>query len=229
MKKHFLRKEIVDFLLNNNPLAIKLIAQGTVHNKNLFQLRDELKKNIFNDDDIEKYLKTRRYQYWKTKSLYHSIKYSYDKLNDKEKLAFELMSLFPDGIHYENFKLFSKQNSSKTGISDREIISLNNKSLLENSNGFLKLQSIINRFSDFHFKKRDPEVLTSYYTACYAFNQFFLNLFGSSRHFKNSSGLILHDQNLNNYLKCVDFIELVDVSKSEKLDFIDDVSIVLDL
>ncbi|MBC7862965.1 MAG: hypothetical protein IAF38_08310 [Bacteroidia bacterium] len=101
---------------------------------------------------------------------------------------------------------------------------MDEKSLLENSNGFLKLQSIINRFSGFQFEKREPLVKRKYYTACFGYNKFFSDLFSSGKHFKSSSGLILHDQNLNNYLKCIESIHFVDETAESIIDFIDDVA-----
>lgn len=220
-----LKNEIIDELLNNNPLAIKLIAKGTLSSKRLTDLRDELKSNLFLNEEIEKiFEKPEDINIEKSKSLYYSIKYSYDKLNEKEKLAFELLSIFPDGIHFENFKFFSKKTESKFQIGDAEIKGLDEKSLLENSGGFLKLQSIINRFSNYQFKKRDEAVIKNYYTSCYKYNSFFHDLFSSGKHFKPSKGLVLHDQNLNNYLKCLENLNYIDETKEKLIDFIDSIA-----
>ena len=217
----FLRNEIVDVLLNNNPLAIKLIAKGTLPSKDLHQLKKELKEDIFNGEDIHKIFENPEdINIEKSKSLYYSIKYSYDKLNEKEKLAFEILSLFPDGIHHENLKQFSKNKSSKSPIGNIEIKSLYDKSLLDDTNGFLKLQSIINKFSDSQFKKRDLKIRKEYHTECYNFNSFFNRLYNDERYFQSGTSLRLHDGNTNNYLKCIEFLDLVDEKKEVLLEFV---------
>ncbi|MCX6232666.1 MAG: NB-ARC domain-containing protein [Bacteroidetes bacterium] len=221
----FLRKEIIDELLNNNPLAIKLIAKGTLPSKDLSKLRDELKDDIFSNEDIEKiFEKPEDINIEKSKSLYYSIKYSYDKLSAKEKLTFEILSLFPDGIHCDNLKLFSKNKSTNTTIGNIEIKSLLDKSLLEDSNGFLKLQPIINRFSDAQFKKNKLDILEEYYTECYNYNSFFNELYNRNTDFKSSFTLRLHDNITNNYLKCLEFIDLVNDKKENLIAFIENIS-----
>jgi len=219
-EEEILRYEIIESLLNNNPLAIKIISKGIPKSKDLELLKNELKENIFQNENINKiFEKPEDINIEKSSSLFYSIKYGFDKLNDKEKFAFELLSLFPDGIHIENLKKFAKQKKDSTRITDKEIKALDDKSLLENSGGFLKLQSIINRFSSYQFSQRLEEEKQKYYTLCFEYNFFFLNVLDQI--FTTSDSLQIHDDNINNYLKCIDFIEFVSKPNSEKLDYID--------
>ncbi|PCE63774.1 SIR2 family protein [Sediminicola luteus] len=215
-----LRYEIIENLLNNNPLAIKIISKGIPKSKNLELLKNELKDNIFQNENINKiFEKPEDINIEKSSSLFYSIKYGFDKLNEKERFAFELLSLFPDGIHIENLKKFAKQKKDATKITDKEIKALDDKSLLENSRGFLKLQSILNRFSSYQFDRRLEKDKKKYYTLCFEYNSFFLNVLDQI--LTTSDSLQIHDDNINNYLKCIDFIEFVDKPNSEKLDYID--------
>ena len=223
-EEDILRYEIIEDLLNNNPLAIKIISKGIPNSKDLELLKNELKENIFKNENINKIFENPEdINIEKSSSLFYSIKYGFDKLNDREKFAFELLSLFPDGIHVENLKKFAKQNKDSIKITDKEIKSLDDKSLLENSRGFLKLQSIINRFSSFQFKQRSEETRIKYYTLCFDYNFFFLNVMDEI--FSTSNSIQIHEDNINNYLKCIDFIEFVDKPNSEKLDYIDSLAL----
>lgn len=219
-EEDILRYEITENLLNNNPLAIKIISKGIPKSKNLKLLKNELKDNIFQNENINKiFEKPEDINIEKSSSLFYSIKYGFDKLNDIEKFAFELLSLFPDGIHIENLKKFAKQNKESTRITDKEIKALDDKSLLENSGGFLKLQSIINRFASYQFNQRLEDDKKKFYTLCFDYNFFFLNVLDQI--LTTSDSLQIHDDNINNYLKCIDFIGFVDKSNYDKLDFID--------
>lgn len=223
-EEKILKEQIVEKILNNNPLAIKLIAKGLVNAKDLFQLKEELEENIFKDEDLGNiFEKPEDYNIEKSVSLYQSINYSYQRLTENEKLTFELLSLFPDGIHLENFKKFIKQaKNKKLSIGEKEIKSLDNKSLLENSNAFLKLQSIISRFADYQFMQKEEHLKKDFFTVAYSYNRFFLEILDSNLISRNLA-LKIQDANTNNYLKIIDNIELVDVAKEEKLLFIDDV------
>lgn len=222
-EEKILKEQIVEKILNNNPLAIKLIAKGLVNSKNLFQLKEELEENIFKDEDLDKiFEKPEDYNIEKSDSLYQSINYSYQRLTEKEKLTFELLSLFPDGIHLENFKKFIKEaKNKKLSIGEKEIKSLDNKSLLENSNAFLKLQSIISRFADYQFMQKEEHLKKDFFTTAFEYNRFFLKILASNLISRNLA-LKIQDENTNNYLKIIDNIELVDATKEEKLIFIND-------
>lgn len=221
-----LRNDIVENLLNNNPLAIKLIAKGLPPNKDLDVLRRELEGNIFKYDDIERiFERPEDINIEKSNSLFHSINYSYQRLSETEKFAFEILSIFPDGIHLENLKKFSNgQKKTKYRIDDKEIKSLDNKSLLENRNNHLRLQSIISRFAEHQFNKREHEIKVELFTLAFEYNKFILSFLSSDRYFKSDSSLRLLDQHSNNLLKVIEFIELSDTDKVDKIDFIDDAS-----
>lgn len=223
-EEKILREQIVEKILNNNPLAIKLIAKGLVNSKDLFQLKEELEEKIFDDEDLEKIFENPEdSNIEKSNSLYQSINYSYLSLTDKEKLTFELLSLFPDGIHFENFKKFIIQSkTNKLSIGDKEIKSLDNKSLLENTNAFLKLQSIISRFADYQFSQKTESEKMIYFTVACDYNNFFLNLL-SSNLIGHNMALRINDENTNNYLKIIDNLELVNINKEEKLIFVNNV------
>lgn len=223
-EEKILKEQIVEKILNNNPLAIKLIAKGLVKSKDLFQLKEELEEDIFKDEDLDKiFEKPEDSNIEKSVSLYQSINYSYQRLSEKEKLTFELLSLFPDGIHLENFKRFIKQSKNKKlGIGEKEIKSLDNKSLLENSNAFLKLQSIISRFADYQFMQKDEHLKQDFFTIALHYNQFFIDILDSNQ-IKSNLALKIQDENTNNYLKIIDHIELVDATVEVKLLFLNEV------
>lgn len=224
-EESILRREIVEKLLNNNPLAIKLISKGLVSHKNILTLQKELEADIFKFGNIELIFEGNEdINIEKSHSLYHSVNYSYQKLTEKEKIAFELLSLFPDGIHLENFKLFSKTLIGKSIIEDKDIKELDNKSLLENSNGRLKLQSIINRFAEHQFQKRDDSYKLSCYENIFGYNSYFADLY-SNRILRNTSrALKIQDANMNNYLKSLSTFPLLNISVERKLNYIDDIN-----
>jgi hypothetical protein len=167
----FVRRKILEPLLNNNPLAIKLICDGMPSGTCLKGLKKELEDDFFGkvkeedltlmfDDEIDANIN-------RQESLYVSILYSYGTLNNSQKSAFESFSLFPDGIDLQAFKLLVAENKKndrnhdahkfKKPISDKDITVLSNKSLVESYNGFYTLQSVIQRFSRFRFDQSTPE------------------------------------------------------------------------
>jgi hypothetical protein len=223
-----LRQEIIENLLNNNPLAIKLIAKGLPPSKSMKALKDELEENIFREENIQEiFERPEDLNIERSNSLYHSINYSYQLLNTEEKLTFEILSLFPDGIPLESFKAFIKASRNlKTKIGDKEIKALDDKSLLENSNKFLKLQSIISRFSEFQFKNRELGLKKTLYTTALGYNHFLVRLLMDRKRFKITSSIKLLDSNTNNYLKSLQFLDSCDVQLVDKLDFIDDISFI---
>ncbi|WP_022942814.1 SIR2 family protein [Psychromonas hadalis] len=142
------RDELIDKLLDRNPLAIKILADNTPHNKNISVLIDELENDLFNkisEEDLKLFDNATDVHIDRKKSIYGSILYSYKMLSESEKEAFEKLSLFPDGIDLENFKRLTLGGNKKAIFSDRVIKSLQNKSLLESNNTQIKLQSIVAR------------------------------------------------------------------------------------
>lgn len=213
----FLRIEILENMLNNNPLAIKLVTKNLPKNKNLKILKEELDNSFFNiaTEDIEKMFQNESdTNIERTKSLFNSINYSYSRLNDKEQLALELLSLFPDGMHIENFKTFynKKEENDKSNkktmkkkienFSDSDLKSLEDKSIIINSNQRVNLQSIIGRFADFKLNLRNLSEKNSYYKKAYSYNKYVLELIHDNR-LHDSMCAHIFDNNKNNFLKCL--------------------------
>lgn len=166
----FARRRILEPLLNNNPLAIKLICDGMPKGKSLKELQQELEDDFFGkvkeedlilmfDDEVDANIN-------RQESLYVSILYSYKTLSDTQKRTFESFSLFPDGIDLETFKHMIAQSKGnnrneevhklKKPVSDKDISVLTNKSLVEVYNSYYTLQSVIQRFSCFQFEQHTP-------------------------------------------------------------------------
>lgn len=168
-----LREEILEDLLANNPLAIKLVTSSRPV-MSIEQLRDQIKEHFFesiNEEYSDVFKNNADLNIERTKSIFQSINYSYTSLNTKQKLAFELLSLFPDGINLTDFKKCFQKSKSSNQITDTEIKQLENKSLLENYNGVLQLQPIIRRFADYQFNKhkenRQKYCIDAYSYCCY--------------------------------------------------------------
>ncbi|KLE08368.1 NB-ARC domain-containing protein [Aliarcobacter butzleri] len=231
----FLRTEILENMLNNNPLAIKLVTSNLPKNKNLQNLKDELDNNFFDitSKDIENmFEKESDLNIERTKSLFNSINYSYSRLSEKEKLALELLSLFPDGMFIEHFKEFynkkedkdkSNQKTMKKKIenfSDRDLKSLEDKSLIINTNEIINLQSIIGRFADYKFQNRKDEEKNDYYKKAYGYNAFVLSLI-ENYILKSFISSRIFDENKNNFLKCLDYLKYLEINDN-RINFIYD-------
>jgi len=234
----FLRTEILENMLNNNPLAIKLVTSNLPKNKNLESLKNELDNDFFDitSKDIENMFENESdLNIERTKSLFNSINYSYSRLSEKEKLALDLLSLFPDGIHIENFKEFynKKEDNDKSNekmikkkienFSDKNLKSLEDKSLIVNTNERINLQSIIGRFADYKFQNKDNDDKIEYYKKAYGYNAFLLKVIENPKLNKSISSHIF-DDNKNNFLKCLDYISFLGINKNHMF-FIDDLTL----
>ncbi|WP_136607483.1 SIR2 family protein [Paenibacillus dokdonensis] len=226
-----LKEEILDKLLNNNPLAIKLITKNIPKTKSMTQLKNELETNFFTiteagyndifdgkvDANIER-----------SKSLYQSIAYSFNKLLPNEKLLFEILSLFPDGIHMNNIRAFFSQGEYKWDskkVTDKEITALENKSLIEINKGFIELQSILGRFAGHEFLKRSDKEKIDYYQRAFNLNAYLIEMLRSRKEGMDSWHLQVFDQNIGNNLKCLDYLFEFEGDKRKKLDYIDSIDI----
>lgn len=226
-----LKSDIIENLLNKNPLAIRIVTANLPKGKNIRILKKELEEDFFNTlseykDDI--YIKECDENIEKSKSLYQSINYSYKKLNDKEKLAFELLSLFPDGINMENFKNFFKsgsKNLSCNQVKDIDIKSLENKSLVDLINGNISLQSIIRRFADYQFNQREKKDKVLFYKEAFNYNSFFISFINNINKKKSRlTAYEMFDSKINNFLKSISYLDKFEdfqISKMNKLDYID--------
>lgn len=216
-----LREDIIENLLNNNPLAIKIISSPKVlpSHKDMTSLKEELEKDFFakTSEEIENVFGNDvDLNIERKHSVYHSINYSYQKLKTLEKLAFELLHLFPDGIEMSNFKQCFSKRETETRIRDRNISALENKSLIENTQGKVKLQSIIGRFAKYQFSQRQEEEKAKYYMDVYDFNAFVLQ---TGRKFfftkKHSFALALCDKSINNLLYTLEYMTVL-IKMNEK-------------
>ncbi|MBB3113991.1 hypothetical protein FHS18_006107 [Paenibacillus phyllosphaerae] len=221
-----LKDDILSRLLNNNPLAIKITAKNLPKSKNMIALKEELEKDFFNitkdgyedifDERIDANIE-------RSKSLYQSIAYSYYSLTTNEKLLFELLSLFPDGIHMNNIKSFFSQGKYKLDsrrITDRDITSLENKSLIEINRGFIELQSIIGRFAEYQFQKRPEEEKRDFHKRAFDFIGFLIDTISSICEDNQTLGLEIFDQNIENFIKSLDYFTYSVEDQDKKLRYI---------
>lgn len=215
-----IREDVVDRILDKNPLAIKIITACILPSKNIKVLVRELEDDLFNitNQDLDIFDNEFDFNIDRKKSLYGSIFYSYKMLNDLEAKAFEKLSLFPDGIDVENFKkICSKDKLNKNIISDRVLKSLQNKSLVETNKGYIKLQSIVSRFAEHMLNQREDknEFLKS---AC-EYNMFIMDHLISSLHFAEYNDRVIFDSAFstqqNNIFKSILYINIDEVDPSD--------------
>ncbi|KAA8782365.1 hypothetical protein EC604_00700 [Paenibacillus amylolyticus] len=230
-----LKEDILGNLLNNNPLAIKITARNLPKSKNMFILKTDLEEDFFNitkdgyedifDDETDVNIE-------RSKSLYQSIAYSYKRLKVNEKLLFELLCLFPDGIHMNNIKKFFSQTYYKLDskkITDREINSLENKSLIEINKGFIKLQSIIGRFAEHQFLKRSEGEKIDFYKRAFEFMNFQSKMLYKIYEAERAIGLEIFDQNVENFIKSYSYITAFNEDQQNKLEYITTTFLMFDL
>ncbi|MES2851960.1 MAG: SIR2 family protein [Bacteroidota bacterium] len=212
-----LRSEILEDLLNNNPLAIKLVTKSRTRFRHISELRDQIKEHFFeslNEDFSSVFKNKADLNIERTKSIYQSINYSYTTLNNKEKIAFELLSLFPDGISLSNFKKCFEKSTSSNNISDKEFRILRDKSLVEDYNGTLQLQPIIRRFAEYQFSKRQDESKQKYCLDAYMFNCYVLEVLDLIERKKNTSeALKIYNHFKNNMLNVFSYIPNIQLNK----------------
>jgi len=235
--KSLLRIEILENFLDNNPLAIKIVTKNLPKSKSLVFLKKELEESFFDitSNDIEEIFdKESDINIERTKSLFHSINYSYQKLRDKEKLALETLSLFPDGLHMENFKKFYNQNMKNDrdnkkkikhkieNFSDRDIKSLEDKSLIIISGQFIGLQSIVGRFANYKFNQRTDDEKKVFYERAYEYNMFLLRYLTYDQKYINSFYKKIFDENKNNFFKSLEYIEHLEFNE-DMFDYLDNI------
>jgi hypothetical protein len=228
-EKKFVRDEIIDKLLDKNPLAIIIITSNILPSKNMFTLHDELQEDFFkiSEEDLTLFDNTTDINIDRKKSLYGSILYSYNMLHDNEKKTFEKLSLFPDGIDIETFKKLnsnSKSNNVKKSILNDSILKkLLNKSLIEGNSNGIKLQSIIGRFAEKKLREREKEI--GFFDSVFDFNYFMSNLLNdlleSSNIEGNNLSLSIFDKCQNNFLKSIHYLNDFSASADMKLKYLD--------
>lgn len=225
---NIIKHDIVDRILDKNPLAITIITSSFCSGKSISRLAEELESDLLNitDDDLVIFDNSSDVNIERKRSLYGSIQYSYSMLNNEEKKAFEKLSLFPDGINMDGFQhLFSNKGNNDV-ISNRIIKSLQNKSLIENINGHIKLQSIISRFSKDKLDNRDYD--SSIYNAVFNYNSRLTSIlnriFNSSDLEKEKEMVSVFSKNQNNIIFTLSSLKKFTVDNIDKLLFINDIT-----
>lgn len=213
-----LRSDILEELLNNNPLAIKLVTTSRTRFKHISELKRLLTEHFFestNSDYSLVFKDTADLNIERTKSIFQSINYSYATLSEDEKLAFELLSLFPDGISLSNFKACFENKKSKNTVSDKALRILRNKSLVEDEHGTLQLQPLIRKFADYQFAKKNNEAKRMYCTEAYIFNSYimrFINSIGKRQ--SHSAGIKFFIGVKNNLLNVLKYLPDVEIKEN---------------
>ncbi|MGY0210583.1 hypothetical protein, partial [Bacillus cereus] len=85
-----LKEEILEKLLNNNPLAIKIITKNIPKNMKMMSLKSELMNAFFDTTNLgykDVYTENADKNIERTESLFQSINYSYVRLTSKEQRA----------------------------------------------------------------------------------------------------------------------------------------------
>jgi SIR2-like domain len=238
-EKRLIRAQIVEVLLDNNPLAIKLVAKNIPKGKSFTDLAQELENDIFrkaSESELEIFDHGADGNIERKKSLYASIHFSYRHLNEDEKKVFEILSLFPDGIDLVNLKRIAdnrrtgkSKGSTKPAvlapalmITDVVIKALEKKSMTQVDNNQIKLQSIVGKFAERQLAGRSEQERTQYYhnAAHYLMglvqnlrNLWFDNGYRAGKAFHAWQG---------NFFKSVHYIDAANLQAEAVLDYLDD-------
>jgi len=229
-----LREDILETLLDNNPLAIKIITDNLPKGKDFAALKQELETDIFQkltDADITAFDSHADTNIERKKSLYASINFSYRYLSEDEKKIFELLSLFPDGIHMENLKRITEVNRQKISSGDKKNIhhlciteaiinALDKKSVIESNNGIIRLQSIVGKFAEQKLQQRGN--MHKHYQNAFEYNQFLLSIFSDISSSDERASLTRFNEQKNNFLKSIDYIDAFSNDKIELLNYLED-------
>lgn len=223
-----LRQEIIEPLLDNNPLAIKLITGNMPRGKSFAALKYELETDLFSkisDSELEVFDDSSDLNIAKKKSIYGSILYSYKHLLDDEQRAFELLSLFPDGIEMETFKRITHgQRNTKSlnnsMITDHVIKALENKSMIENNSGQIKLQSIVGKFAGTKLLRRNN--LAHYYQNAFEFNRALVTGIRKIKKDNERRALLIFNSQQGNLLKSITYCDKINLDSSDIVEYLDD-------
>lgn len=246
-EEKYVRERIIEELLDNNPLAIKLVIRNMPSGKNFRVLYEELTEDVFGkirDEDIDIFSSQADRNVERKRSIYASINYSYINLPDKEKLAFEILSLFPAGINMESFKKICEQskNSKKRDskkdnnpanqfiINDAVIKSLERKSVIEIDNNIVCLQSLVGRFAEHQFNKKSPSEIKRLRNNAFHYHAVFADALTSMLNDNNKSALVANRTYWyyqKNFLKCAKYLDRIDINPDDVCRFIDDLSVLV--
>lgn len=240
-EQRILRQDIVEELLDNNPLAIKLVASNLPTCKKMRELKNELEDDIFrkaSTDELNDLDSLSDINIERKKSLYASINFSYKNLDETEKKAFEILSLFPDGIHRNSLKTVVDGHKAELRncttkirklqiqvpvITDPIIRNLENKSIIQADNQVIKLQSIMGKFAERQLRNRKADVLAVYYQRASAYHiELAENLCGlrPTRNAVRASSAF-HQQRAN-FFKSISYLHTSGVPTGKLLDYLDD-------
>jgi hypothetical protein len=241
-EKRVVREDILERILDNNPLAIKLITKNIPKGKNFTELRTELENDFFvttTDVDPNIFDGIHDVNIERKRSLYASINFSYQHLSEPERNAFELLSLFPDGISQEHFKLISetvsgsKHNTTRTNklrrrkanlITDHVIRALEDKSVIQIDNNMIKLQSIIGRFASHKLSARETNDLMECYRNAFSYNYSLLDALASNLANSRPMSRQIFNSYQANFIRCLDYAAEVAPTPVELLDYLDSLS-----
>jgi hypothetical protein len=229
-EQKLLRDDIIETLLDNNPLAIKLITKNLPKGKKFTDLKTELEKDIFDkliDSELEVFDSYSDTNIERKKSLYASINFSYRHLTEPEKMTFELLSLFPDGINMESLKGIARYNKDKVrrnskdkiykfNITDTIIHALDKKSMIENNSGIISLQSIVGKFAEQKLKQRED--MNLYYENAFHYNISLLNFLQYQEKEEYKSLMSFNNQK-NNFLKSIEYLDCFECEKYQLLEY----------
>lgn len=240
-ERKYIRQNIVETLLDNNPLAIKLIASNIPKSKSFQDLKQELEEDFFrkaNETDLATFDAVSDINIERKKSLYASINFSYRHLNDAEKIAFELMSLFPDGIDMESLKRLAENRKTEQRIpngkkaklrqspiiTDSVIKSLEDKSMIQVDRRTIKLQSIVGKFAEYQLKRRSSDELSHHYRNAISYNMamasYLVTLITDQSYRIGKIFTALQ----GNFFKSIKYIEPNNYEDYELLNYLDDIS-----
>ena len=236
-EQHRIRTQIVEVLLDNNPLAIKLVAKNIPKGKSFAALAQELESDIFrkaSETELAVFAHGADGNIERKKSLYGSIYFSYRYLGEDEKKVFEILSLFPDGIDLDNLKRIAenrraeqRKGSKKPNplaparvITDVVIKSLEKKSMTQVDNNNIKLQSIVGKFAELQLKNRSEQERTQYYQnaadylldlADYLYDLLNEHSYRAGKEFNEYQG---------NFLKSIQYIDAANLAADEVLAYL---------
>jgi hypothetical protein len=241
IEQRYVRENILETLLGNNPLAIKLIANNIPKGKSFAGLSRELEENFFqkfNVSELSDFEGVSDTNIERRKSLYASINFSYSYLEENEKMAFELLSLFPDGIEMENLKRISAQRksnlrkSSRTTmksqhgkiITDSVIKALEDKSMTQVDRSIIKLQSVIGRFAEYKLSKRNTIELAYLYHNATEYNLSIAESLAQIIDENEYKASKLFNMMQGNFFKSVSYLKKSKFDDATLLNYLDDVA-----
>jgi len=167
--RRILRRDILEQLLDNHPLAVKIIAKAAFKSDSVTTLRDKLIKSdeLFEVENTEESHHPSDGNIERQRTVFKCIAYSYEQLKSEEQNIFKMLALFPDGLPSEQLQRISseqkpnKQDERYQSIKKQYIKALQHKSLIEESNGMQKLHAIVRRFAEKKIEQ-DPNAAILY-------------------------------------------------------------------